>query len=216
MQVTDGNDNRYHLKVVADKLVALNINDSEIASEDLSQHEGLFQYIIQAWATRRQQKRANGIAQRQIAEEQRASKLALMKNSNGKKMKRDRLTEEAATQPELFKNKKRYIPVVPDTSTGATRVVAKKKQHKPIDISGDQQRVRGVLSVLVSEHVVPDDSKVEWFGLSETELVVNGIKQPEALHQRLKILYGIKPKYGLYYGPAQMSGSGIWLDKKDL
>ena len=217
MRIIDDKGNHYHLKVVADKLVALNINDSEIAGEDLPQHEALFRYIVQAWATMRQKKRAHGAANRQIAEE-RASQIALLKSTSGKKMRGDQLTEETAVRPEFSKGKRKYVPAVPDTSvtSAGTKSVAQKKRHKPIDISNDQQRVRGVLSALVSENIVPDDSKVDWFGLSETELIVNGIKQPEALHQKLKTQYGIRPQFGLYYGPAKMSGSGIWLGKEDL
>jgi len=93
--------------------------------------------------------------------------------------------------------------------------VAPKKKHYS-DISADQQRVRGVLAALVAEKVVTDASTVDWFGLSDDELIVNGNKQPEALHQKLKDQYGIKPNNGLYYGPVKMNGTGVFLDKKDL
>ncbi|HEX6426341.1 MAG TPA: M56 family metallopeptidase, partial [Niastella sp.] len=215
MQVVDDQGNHYQLKVVDGGLVALNINNSTIADEDLPHYDGLLRRIQQAWAARRQEKKANGIARRAMAEE-RASQQALADSTNRKKeKKKHRLTEEAATEIGVKTKKREHVPAVPDTAIG-TKGVAHKKKHKPIDISRDQQRVRGVLSVLVSENVVTDESNVDWFGLTETELVVNGIKQPDALHQKLKTLSGVKPHFGLYYGPVKIYGSGVYLDKKDL
>ncbi|HTJ12023.1 MAG TPA: hypothetical protein VL547_08360 [Dinghuibacter sp.] len=57
---------------------------------------------------------------------------------------------------------------------------------------------------------------VEWFGLSDTELIVNGVKQPDALHERLVKAAGVRENYGLYFGPVQMTGTGVFLDKRDL
>ncbi|OCX52292.1 hypothetical protein BEL04_12510 [Mucilaginibacter sp. PPCGB 2223] len=93
-------------------------------------------------------------------------------------------------------------------------VRAKKAHHA--DISNDQERVRGVIAALVNEKVIPDPSSVDWFGLSNDELIVNGNKQPEALHQKLKAQYGIGPNNGLYYGPVKMTGTGVFLDKRDM
>jgi beta-lactamase regulating signal transducer with metallopeptidase domain len=93
--------------------------------------------------------------------------------------------------------------------------IAPKKRHYT-DISADQQRVRGVIAALVEEKVVSDATGIDWFGLSNDELIVNGTKQPEALHQKLKDQYGVKPNNGLYYGPVKMNGTGVFLDKKDL
>ncbi|MVM33520.1 hypothetical protein GO755_26015 [Spirosoma sp. HMF4905] len=84
------------------------------------------------------------------------------------------------------------------------------------DISNDQERVRGIIATLVQENVVTDPATVDWFGLSDDELVVNGNRQPDALHKKLKAAYGIKPQYGLYYGPVKMVGTGVFLDKGDL
>jgi hypothetical protein len=68
----------------------------------------------------------------------------------------------------------------------------------------------------VNEKVVSDPAAVDWFGLTETEFIVNGEKQPEALHQKLKTLYGIHERFGLYYGPVKMNGTGVFMDKKDV
>jgi len=110
--------------------------------------------------------------------------------------------------------------VVPQKNYGKSFLysddAAPKKKAHYMDISADQQRVRGVIATLVQEKVISDASAVDWFGLSDDELIVNGTKQPEALHQRLKTEYGVKPHNGLYYGPVKMNGTGVFLDKQDL
>jgi hypothetical protein len=92
----------------------------------------------------------------------------------------------------------------------------KKKAPHHADISGDQERVRGVIAALVDAKVVSGQAAVEWFGLSEDELIVNGQKQPESLHQQLKSQFDIRPNYGLYYGPVKMTGTGVFIEKGEL
>jgi hypothetical protein len=87
---------------------------------------------------------------------------------------------------------------------------------EPADISADQERVRGVISELVEAKVISKPTDLEWFGLSEGELVVNGNKQPVELQQKLKEKFNIKADHGLYYGPVKMNGRGVFLDKGDL
>jgi len=84
------------------------------------------------------------------------------------------------------------------------------------DLAAQSERMRAVIAALVQEKVVSDPNAIESFGLSDEELVVNGQKQPEALHRKLKAQYGIRPQYGLFYGSGKMTGTGIIMDKSDL
>ncbi|WP_188927782.1 M56 family metallopeptidase [Dyadobacter endophyticus] len=102
------------------------------------------------------------------------------------------------------------------SSPDVHRAARVKKMPEPADISADQERVRGVISELVQEKVISKPTDLEWFGLSEDELVVNGNKQPVELQQKLKEKFKIKADHGLYYGPVKMNGSGVFLDKGDL
>jgi len=88
-----------------------------------------------------------------------------------------------------------------------------KKLPNEKDYLADLARVNGVINELLEARVVAKPKEVEWFGLSEEELVVNGKKQSAELQARLKNKYGIKPGNGLYYGPVKMTGTGVFLDK---
>lgn len=83
-------------------------------------------------------------------------------------------------------------------------------------LTDDRQRVRVVITALVANKSIPDAESLIWFGLTEDELVVNGQKQSEALHLQLKVQLGIKRDYGLYYGPVQMTGTGVFIAKNEL
>jgi beta-lactamase regulating signal transducer with metallopeptidase domain len=74
------------------------------------------------------------------------------------------------------------------------------------------EKMRLVIADLVSEKVVKDTAAVLSFGLTNTELVVNDQRQPEALHQMLKTRYGIHENYGLYYGPVKITGTGLFIN----
>jgi hypothetical protein len=145
-------------------------------------------------------------------------KSILLKNTNqdkanGAKKKHRADSSQTAPVAGLKKLKKHISPS--DAAFVAEKPKPKKKR-RPVDISVDQGRVRGVMEDLVNAQVVANAAEVESFGLSETELMVNDKKQPAELQRKLMETYGIKHSYGLYYGPVKMGGKGVILDKGDL
>lgn len=95
----------------------------------------------------------------------------------------------------------------------------KVEKNHPFDnstISADVEKVKTVLQALVSEGIVQNTASVDWFGLSTTELIVNGQKQAKALHEKLKEQTQVSDGHGLYYGPVKMIGQGFFLDKQDV
>jgi hypothetical protein len=89
-------------------------------------------------------------------------------------------------------------------------------KENPDGIDGDRQRARQIISRLLAAKVIPDFKSLVWFGLSVDALIVNGVKQPELLHQQLVNDFNIKEGYGLYYGSVQVTGRGVFLNKDDL
>lgn len=82
-------------------------------------------------------------------------------------------------------------------------------------LSADLQRVSQVISSLVAQKVVPNAESVKWFGLTDTELIVNGQQQPDELRRKLASEYGVAKDYGLFYGPVEMNGTGVFIDADD-
>ncbi|QHV95823.1 M56 family metallopeptidase [Spirosoma endbachense] len=235
MDVRDVSGNRYQLKIVDNKLKSLVINGGVVPDSDLNQYQNLFRQIDAVLAEKRQQKQEAIAGANLKRETERQQQLQRMKESQVNKAnhqqlfnktgnpekkwadpvsKQKRLPAETDKIGKVPGDKKRYIAQA--DSAAKRQSWPAKKRPSPPDISRDQERVRGIIATLVDEKVVTDPASVDWFGLSEDELIVNGKKQPDELHQRLKAHYDIKPRYGLYYGPVQMTGSGIFLDKGDL
>ncbi len=93
------------------------------------------------------------------------------------------------------------------------------KKYEPFDnssIAADVERIKLVVQALLAEGIVSSAADIEWFGLSEKELIVNGKLQSAALHHQLQTKTQVRPGYGLFYGPVQMTGQGFFLDKQDL
>jgi hypothetical protein len=81
-----------------------------------------------------------------------------------------------------------------------------------ISYAGEKNRALNVIADLVHDKAVADPASVKWFGLSNTEFIVNGEKQPDEMQQKYKAKYGIYEGNGLYYGPVQMHGKGVFID----
>ncbi len=84
-----------------------------------------------------------------------------------------------------------------------------------ISYSEEKNRALSVIADLVHDKVLAEPSSIKWFGLSTTEFIVNGQKQPDEMQQRYKAKYGIYKDYGLYYGPVEMHGIGVFIDVTD-
>jgi beta-lactamase regulating signal transducer with metallopeptidase domain len=198
MNVTDNKGNHYHIVIAANKLTTLAINDKPVDEAQLETYQWLIQQIDTALGGKLH-KPHTAIA---------ASNPRPEKHFN-KKMQHDSAMAASLPVP-----KKRVKEPRNDTTLRYTESKPKKRGAQ-IDISRDRARVHAVIEELVREKVVPGIADVESFGLSDTELIVNGKKQPEALQKRLMESYGIKHSYGLFYGP-NVTGKGVIMDKRDL
>ncbi len=79
-----------------------------------------------------------------------------------------------------------------------------------------KEEMKGIINDLITANVVKDKNSLSWFGLTETELIVNGVKQPEEIQKKLAEKYIRNPRFGFYYGPVQMYGMGYFYGKNDL
>ena len=88
--------------------------------------------------------------------------------------------------------------------------------------------ISGAVADLVNENVVKNKGDLSSFKLTNSVLVVNGVKQSDELHQKLKSKYLSQPRYqingdivrdpnfGLHYDAKQGGmGIGITIDKNE-
>lgn len=73
-----------------------------------------------------------------------------------------------------------------------------------------------LIDELVKDGIIRNANKLESFGLNDTELIVNGKKQPDDIQGKYRSRFITHPGFGLFYGPVQMSGRGYFLGKDDF
>lgn len=238
MMVSDDKGNRYRLKIVNNELLILEVNGVVIPDQGREHYNELLPQIDRALAEKRQlkleaiteAKAKSDKAYQQVVDQLKAGQLAKASHRQQEINKSVAGSLEKKWPAGVTKNK----PILAETyqpeklldtkkrndfqrDADGTRPVLGKKRLPPLpSISNDQERVRGVIAALVQEKIVADPTGVDWFGLSNDELIVNGQKQPAELQQKLKEQFGIQPSFGLYFGPVKMSGTGVFLEKSDL
>lgn len=195
INVIDGQNNHYHIVMANGQITSLQVNDKAIVEADFGQYNELIKQIDTVLDGKRRII-AYTEPQPRALKKHKVDSVPTKRNIGLKKIKRSNAQPDGVASIAVNHNPK--------------------KHPRPIDISGDKSRVRGVIRELIDAKVVGNVAEVESFGLSDTELFVNGKKQPEGLHRKLMEIYGIKPRYGLYYGPVHMNATGIIFGKEDL
>jgi hypothetical protein len=94
----------------------------------------------------------------------------------------------------------------------------KKVYHQPTreDKVEHRETVRHIIDDLVTEKIIPDKESLVWFGLDNSQFVVNDKSQPDSLLSQFRTKYMKADGMGYYYGPVKISGRGYFLDKTDL
>jgi len=203
LRAMDDKGNKYHFIVANNKLVAMEMNGTKIADNKLADYDYMIRNIDRELATKRRI-RAEDIA-------------AFKANSPGVKFKSDVSVERS-----LDSLKKAYKKTSSDSKTIAMSDVDRlrlkleamrdRNIKDSINFVRQQQRADNVIADLVKEKIVANAAAVKWFGLNDTEFIVNGQKQPDAMQQKYKAKYGVHKDYGLYYGPVKMYGTGVFID----
>jgi len=184
----DDKGNKYHFIVANNVITALEINNKKIADDKLAGFQYMMRYINREVAMKRRF-RAEDIARFKAN-----SPVAKFKDKDSISFDKQKYSEgQEAGDMNLEALKKRFYA-------------------DSISYTAQLQKMMNVIADLVAEKVVLKASDVKWFGLSNTELIVNGQKQSGAMQQRFKVKYGIREDYGLYYGPVQMYGRGVFID----
>lgn len=236
----DQDGREYKVEKVNGQVTALQINGISVASSELGYYEILFQRMAESMkkaqitgTSRVEYNKLKDAESRPQVPNQKIAQLAQQpydKQELAAKMQGNTgvpVKDKKNVQGTEFK--KSYPPGQPgnkinkeggadkkDLKTYPTDNPGNKKVPPAGSIENAQNRVMIVINALIEEKAIANFAAVEWFGLTENELVVNGVKQSEALHLKLKEQCAIKHNYGLFYGPSKLGGTGIYLDKSDI
>jgi len=190
VRAMDTQGNRYHLTIADGRLTSLEVNDEKVKDSELPAYQYMVNNIKRALAEKRH------IRDLDIA--------AFKANSPNARLKLK--LEDMQAKQKWIKGDN------PDSRFMKDATMREMARRDSMRYDDDRQRVNNVIAELVKAGVVADAASVKWFGLTDTELIVNGKKQPDELHDRLKAAYGVHKDYGLYYGPVTMTGKGVFMD----
>jgi hypothetical protein len=188
-------------------MVSLIVNSEEIPSNHLADYQQFFE-------------RAENFIKARYAEKRNAIAVEMEKQANANANVYQKLSEDdkkALSVYEQGKNPNKKYEPVRNQDISAARNGEKKKSFAPDENWAiNASRIKGVLVELVKEGVVENTSAVEWFGINDVKMMVNGKEVSKAIHQKLKSTYAIVEGQGLFYGPSQMFGPGVYFDKNDI
>lgn len=64
-----------------------------------------------------------------------------------------------------------------------------------------EENMKGIVSDLLSENLIKNDTSLIWFSLTDTALYINGIREPDNIQERFKAKYNVTPDRGFFFGP---------------
>jgi hypothetical protein len=101
------------------------------------------------------------------------------------------------------------------------RVVPRAKKYALVEgpspeIEARKQVVRNIIADMVTEQIIKDKDSFNWFGLDNTQFIVDGRVIADSLRSKFQAKF-IKPDgMGYYYGPVSIRGTGTFFDKSDI
>jgi bla regulator protein BlaR1 len=207
----DDQGNVYHFILVNNNITAMQVNGVSVADDKLSGFAYMIRYIDREIASKRHVMEGDIVAYKLKSPAAKFKKKDSLGYSK-RKYFADIDAKRAKMDQRMNVRRKYEMDAEPGAKYFKSEAGLKRKQQDDANYDAQLSRVDGVIADLVKEKVVADATAVKWFGLSDSELIVNGAKQPDALHQKLKAAFGIRENYGLYYGPVEMTGTGVFID----
>lgn len=102
---------------------------------------------------------------------------------------------------------------------GSDSIRIKKKRNPEPGMAGFEARKQTVLNIiadLVSEKIVRDKDSFQWFGLDDSQFIVDGKPVADSLRAKFQAKYIAPNGPGYYFGPVEIRGHGFFFDKKDI
>jgi hypothetical protein len=94
------------------------------------------------------------------------------------------------------------------------------KKVMPIDPSpsfeAGRQVMRSMIGEMIRDSIVKDRDSFTWFALDGQQFVVDGKAMPDSLRVRFQSEYIKADGWGYYFGPVEVKGRGIFMDRDDV
>ena len=216
IMAVDDHGNDYHLTMVDNKLAGLELNGVKVAGAQLPGYEYLMEYVQEQLVKIRRidhgamMHKADSLREAFYSKKYRKEPLTKFKGGNDAAMHTLDSIKAAVDRQQWAEEKSNRAEA--EGIRNKIAAMGKRANEDSISYTGQLQRVQSVIADLIKDKVIADVPAVKWFGLCDTAFIVNGQRQPEDMRQRYAVKYGIHEGYGLYYGPVQMHGTGVFIN----
>lgn len=207
----DAKGKKYHFIVAEGKLTDMDINGEKVQESDFPKYEYMLAEIDRTIAQKRGFQDDGAVFTKPMSPARKFKMdkgFVKMRDGDTIKFKQFSQDFKPGTLNPRFKMQGPNMKFVNPKMDG----FYKKLYAGDSNYNADIKRMNNIIADLVAEKIVAKAGDVKWFGLSDTEFIVNGQKQPDEMQQRYKAKYGVHENYGLYYGPAKMTGTGVFID----
>ena len=85
-----------------------------------------------------------------------------------------------------------------------------------VNIVAVRQKVRSIITDMVTEGIIRDKESLVWFGLDNGQFVVDGKPMADSLRVKYAAKYVKADGNGYYFGSVSVHGRGYFLDKEEV
>lgn len=118
--------------------------------------------------------------------------------------------------PKMKMDNWRYVPGPKMKFKDSIRIKRRYERRDTLSFEVHKQTVANIIADMVSEKIVNDKDGFRWFGLDDSQFIVDGKPVADSLRSKFQAKY-IKPDgLGYYYGPVSIRGHGYFFDRKDI
>ena len=192
----DTKGNTYHFVLADNKIIAMEINGVKVDDDKRASYDYMVAYIERELAEKKRVRLEDRARFQSMSPTERLEVMKQQRTSDSMKAMRHVEAKYSADQMPQAKFMK----------------MQQRMHYDSLNYGAELKRMEDIIADLVHDKVILNADAVTWFGLSNTEFIVNGQKQPDEMQRRYKAKYGVHEGWGLYYGPVQMTGRGVFID----